>query len=158
MTKVKELMTRAARACRPSDTLDDAVGAMLAADCGSLPVVAAKGRGDVVGVITDRDVCVAAHRLGKKLAEIQVQEAMSRGVITCGTEDDVTMAGEAMRRAKVRRLPVVDFEGRLQGMLTLGQLTRASGSGKGLDPERLTATFRSILERTAGPRLGAVAP
>jgi len=80
--------------------------------------------GVVVAMLTDRDVCMAAFTQGRALGDIRISSAMSKSVWTCRPEDDVKLAEERMRHHRVRRLPVVDAEGRLVGILSLSDLAR----------------------------------
>jgi CBS-domain-containing membrane protein len=91
-------------------------------DCGCVPVVDAAGR--VVGMLTDRDVCMAAYTQGRPLAEIPVSSAMSRSVVACGPDDTIATAEQRMRQHRVRRLAVVDDEGRIAGILSLSDIAR----------------------------------
>ena len=87
--KVRELMTADARACSPTTTLAGAAATMWEADCGILPVVEDGGR--IVGVITDRDVCIAAGTRARPASELLVADAMTTKVRTC-SPDDSTLA------------------------------------------------------------------
>ncbi len=121
--KVEHRMTRDCVAVAASATLDEAVRWMAALDCGALPVVG-DGR-QVLGMVTDRDVCLLAQSRGRRLVELCVVDAMSRDVVACAPDDDVRTAQNLMRDAQVRRLPVVDADGMLVGVITLGQIARA---------------------------------
>jgi CBS domain-containing protein len=120
--KVAELMTRSVLAARPYDSLARAAQIMWENDCGGLPVI--DDAGGVVGMITDRDVCMAAYTQGKPLAEITVDVAQSRSAFTVSEEESIENAEAEMRRHQVRRLPVVDAAGHLSGILSLGDLAR----------------------------------
>jgi CBS domain-containing protein len=120
--KIKELMCPKVRSCFASDTLNFAAQLMWEGDCGILPVVDADGR--VIGVITDRDVCMAAYTKGRPLAWLGVEEAMAKQVSSCSAEASVETALSLMREVRVRRLPVVDAEGKLVGILSLSDLAR----------------------------------
>ena len=138
--KVVELMTRHPGACEPTNSLDEVASLLQQHDCGALPVVESAGAGSVIGMITDRDVCMAALREGKALAEIHVQDAMTQGAATVHPDDDVEEAAHRMREGRVRRLPVVDGGGALVGMLSLGDLAQAGEDVRpGLVSETLTA-------------------
>jgi CBS domain-containing protein len=145
--KVENLMTRSPRFCEPEHTLADAVGLMEQHDCGSLPVVAAGGRSNVLGMVTDRDICLAAYREGKALSEIPVRSAMTSEVRTIAVGDDVEEAERIMAEAQVRRLPVVDAAGELQGLVTLGQIARSRASEAS---EEVASTLASISMPTPG--------
>jgi CBS domain-containing protein len=126
--KVEELMTTEVGSCRPYDGADQAARIMWEQDCGAAPVVDQDGR--VVAVLTDRDICMAAFTQGRALGDIRVSSAMSRTLWSCRPEDDVKNAEKSMRAHQVRRLPVVDVEGRLVGILSLSDLARKAMSAK----------------------------
>jgi CBS domain-containing protein len=115
--KVKEIMTSDAKACAETANLARASELMSHNNCGILPVVT--GDGKVVGLITDRDICVAAAKVDKSLASIRVDEVISGDVHACRPEDDIQAALRTMRENKVRRLPVIDAEGMLNGILSM---------------------------------------
>lgn len=119
---VEELMTRNVRTCAPSDSMNDAARIMWEHDCGCVPLVEADGR--VVGIITDRDICMAAYTQGKRLMYMDVGSAASKSVVTIGKDESLRRAKELMRDAQVRRLPVVDSAGRLVGVLSVSDLAR----------------------------------
>jgi CBS domain-containing protein len=121
---VSEIMTTEVLTCRERDTLADAARLMEQADCGCIPVVGGERSREVVGIVTDRDVCLAACRAGKPLAEIRVLEAMTSPVRTCGADASANEAEYVMRDARVRRLPVVDDFGALVGIVSLADLAR----------------------------------
>ncbi|TMK23637.1 MAG: CBS domain-containing protein [Actinobacteria bacterium] len=126
---VESLMTRDVESARPESTLAEAAAVMWRRDCGVVPVT--DEGGSVVGVITDRDICMALSMRGQRAAEVRVAEVMARGVETCTPVDDVREALEAMARRQVRRLPVVDSRGRLVGVLSLNDVIRRTRKGKG---------------------------
>lgn len=120
--KVEQLMNRAVVACALSDTMTEAAQRMWDHDCGALPVTDVDGR--IVGIITDRDVCMAAYTQGRPLHEIAVTSAMSRDVVSCAASDDLRKVESLMRERKVRRLPVVDAELKVLGMISMSDLVR----------------------------------
>jgi len=146
--KVENLMTKAPRCCEPEHTLADAASLMEQNDCGSLPVVSPGGRSEVLGMITDRDICLAAYREARPLSEIAVRKVMSSKVATVEPKDDVETAERVMAEAQVRRLPVVDGDGQLQGLVTLGQIARARAQA---DARGVAGTLASISKPTPGP-------
>jgi CBS domain-containing protein len=120
--KVQDLMTREVGACRPFDGADRGARIMWERDCGAVPVVDQDGR--VVAMLTDRDLCMASLTQGRPLSDIMVSSAMSRSLWCCRPDDDVAQAETVMQARKVRRLPVVDADGRLLGILSLSDLAR----------------------------------
>jgi CBS domain-containing protein len=126
--KVKEVMTTNPAACTPLNTLADAAGFMWQHDCGILPVVADGGK--VVGLITDRDICMASLLNARQLAHIAVEEVISGKVVACRDEDDVKTALLNMQENKIRRLPVLNDDGRLDGMLSMNDIVLRAQESK----------------------------
>jgi CBS domain-containing protein len=122
--RVEQLMTKQVTTCKPDDTLDHAAQLMWDHDCGCLPVCAGDGANRVIGVITDRDVCMSALFQGKPLRELRVSDAMAKQVRVCRPSNSPVDVERTMREAKIRRLPVVDEQGALIGMITLADLAR----------------------------------
>jgi CBS domain-containing protein len=91
-------------------------------DCGCVPVLNEDAR--VVGMITDRDICMAAFFQGTPLSGIKVSTVMSRQLFDCTSDDDLSAAERIMREKKVRRLPVLNEGGRLVGLLSLSDIAR----------------------------------
>jgi CBS domain-containing protein len=118
--KVADLMQREVRAVTAGANLAAAGRLMAEAGCGALPVLAEGER--VVGVITDRDVCLALAATDRRPSEVEVREAMSREVFTCRGGADLRDGLRQMRGHRVRRLPVVDEAGRLAGILCLDDI------------------------------------
>jgi CBS domain-containing protein len=120
--KVKDLMTSSPKSCSTFTTLNGAAQIMWDNDCGFVPVVDNEGR--VAGVITDRDICMAAYLQGGALTGALVTSAMSKQVFCCRPDDDVSAAEEIMRDKQVRRLPVLDGQSRLVGIISLNDIAR----------------------------------
>ncbi|PYS82451.1 MAG: hypothetical protein DMF67_12885 [Acidobacteria bacterium] len=140
---VESLMTRDVESARAESTLADAAGVMWRRDCGSVPVVDEDG--GLVGIITDRDICMALSMRGQSAAEVRVSEVMARGVQTCTPVDDVREALEVMGRRQVRRLPVVDSRGHLVGVLSINDIIRHTRKGKGKKRVSRRATLDALL-------------
>lgn len=116
--KVGEVMSRELRTCAPEDDLGKAAAQMWEGDCGILPVV--RGR-RVVGVVTDRDICMGLTMKGCRPVDRSVAEIMSREVYSCVSNDEVGDALETMADRRVRRLPVVDGED-LVGIVSMNDI------------------------------------
>jgi CBS-domain-containing membrane protein len=146
---VFEIMTRRVFSCRPGDTLATAAGLMWDHDVGCLPVVDEGGQ--VVGMVTDRDICMAAYTRGTCLRDITISSVMSRRLHACAPEQSVATAEEIMRLDRIRRTPVVDARGRLLGILSLADLAREAvhqkrrKHGEPLDAE-VTSTLAAVSE------------
>ncbi|MDQ3666765.1 MAG: CBS domain-containing protein [Acidobacteriota bacterium] len=119
--KVKEIMTVDPKACTTTTNLAEAASFMWDYDCGMLPVLAEQGT--VVGLITDRDICIGGATKNRNLSNIAVEEIMTGKVYSCAPEDDVRTALETMQERKVRRLPVVAPDGTLHGILSISDIT-----------------------------------
>jgi CBS domain-containing protein len=120
--KVESLMSRDVAVCTIDDNLDVAARLMWERDCGAVPVLDGDDR--VVGIITDRDVCMAAYIQGLPLREIPVTTAMAETVHMLRTDDLVVDAERLMAEKQVRRMPVVDSDQHVVGMLALADLIR----------------------------------
>ncbi len=118
--KVKDLMTANPQSCSLPNSLAEVAGLMWENDCGVLPVVSEDGK--VVGLITDRDICMAAALQGQRLADISVENTITGRVFACEPDDDVRTALETMQENRVRRLPVISADGALQGLLSLNDV------------------------------------
>lgn len=118
--KISDVMHRGVATCRPDAALDEAARLMRDHNCGAVPVVDEDER--LIGIITDRDITLAALENDSALRDIPVQGAMSPHVIVVHERDDVQEAERQMSRHQVRRVPVVDDEGRVVGMVALADL------------------------------------
>jgi CBS domain-containing protein len=120
---VKEVMKKDLVTCAPDSALADVAKTMRDRDCGFLPVV--DSHGGVVGVVTDRDVCLAVPST-RTPAHIAASEVMSHPVFACFADEHVKTVLVTMSRHRVRRLPVLDKQhGHLQGVLSLDDIVQA---------------------------------
>jgi CBS domain-containing protein len=147
--RVEQLMARPVQSCRAEDTLARAAQLMWDHDCGSLPVCGGDGVTRVVGVITDRDICMCALFQNKALQELRVSEAMAKHVQLCRSGDSLADAEKTMREARIRRLPVVNDEDALVGMISLADLAQEAAR------ERAT-TSQEITDTEVGDTLAAI--
>jgi CBS domain-containing protein len=99
-----------------------AVEVMRGRNCGSVPVVDDQNR--IVGMITDRDICLHSEKAGKNLVELRVAQGMTSNVECCGPDDSLAEAEKKLQARQIRRLPVVDGKRRLIGILSLADLVR----------------------------------
>lgn len=149
---VAEIMTRDVATCRTTDNGNRAAQLMWERRCGSVPVVDEVGR--VVGIITDRDVCMAGYTQGKRLDAIPVVTAMSRQVQHCLPSASIEEAEDLMMAHGIHRLVVVDSEGVLCGLVSIDDIARtgAQWDGKGeIDLERVALTSGEIARRHNSP-------
>jgi len=145
---VAQLMVREVQTCRPEDMLNTAARIMWEYDCGCVPVVDAGTR--IVGMLTDRDICMAAYTQGRALDGISVAQVMSKDVHTCKAEDPIAFAEGIMRAHKVRRLPVADADGHLLGILSLNDIARQAAR------ERTRKTKKAVSAAEVADILGAI--
>ena len=122
--RVSEVMTPDVVTVSPEAVLIDAARLMRDSDIGPLPVCE---RGRILGVLTDRDITVRAIAVGKDPRSTRVYEIMTPEVVSCLDSDDVRRAAEIMQSAQLRRLLVVFSDGRLAGIVSLGDLALQTG-------------------------------
>ena len=138
--RVEKIMTKQVSSCSPDGTLAEAAQLMWEQDCGCLPVCAGDGATRVAGVITDRDICMSALFSGRPLHELRVSDAMSRQLESCRPGDSIADAERVMRQARIRRLPVVDEQGALLGMISLADLAREAARESASHRKEITET------------------
>ena len=146
--RIEEIMNENMFTCSTDDTLHTAAKTMWDRDCGALAVVDQAGK--LVGMLTDRDICMAAYTKGRVLSEILANEAMARTVHALRRDHTVTDAEELMANHQVRRIPVIDANGKPIGLVSLGDLAReAARSSSKIDGGmgKLVQTFASICQR-----------
>ena len=117
--QLKDVMTRDVVVIGPDATLEDAAGRMDALDVGPLPVCE---NNRLVGMITDRDITVRSTAMGEDPKKAHVRDAMTRDVLCCHEDDDVREATRLMESKQVRRIPVLNREEQLVGIVSLGDL------------------------------------
>jgi CBS domain-containing protein len=117
MAKCGDVMTREPACCEPGDSVQRAAQLMKTEDVGSLPIVESRTTLRLVGIITDRDIVVKAVAEGRPAQTASVRDAMTQNPVTVREDDDVNRALSAMADRKVRRIPVVDADGRLCGII-----------------------------------------
>lgn len=122
--KAKDLMTAAVKCCADYNTLNTAAQIMWENDVGCVPVV--NHEGHVIGMVTDRDICMSAYTQGVPLTAATVTSAMSREISCCAADDDIHAVEKLMREKQVHRLPVVDRNGRPVGLISLNDIARAA--------------------------------
>jgi CBS domain-containing protein len=141
--KVRDLMTTPVKTCRTTARLGDAAQVMLDAGCGCVPVVDSRGR--LAGMITDRDVCLAVAARHQSPWEIPVRDVMSPNIVSAPVDAHVNAALVAMKENRIRRVPVVDDEGHVKGLISIDDAIRNTGIAKGrLPAEAVMDVLRHI--------------
>lgn len=159
--RVRDIMSGDVRSCRPDDNLALVATIMWENDCGIVPVV--NGTETPIGVITDRDICIAVATRGRLASDIQAIEVMTGDIQACGPGDRIPTALDLMREKKVRRLLIVDENGTLRGVLSLNDILLhcERGQGKelpGFSYDNVVKALQAICEhREQGIATSAVA-
>lgn len=154
---VSQLMKKNVETCFPEDSLALAAHKMWTRDIGCLPVVSLDSR--VVGMITDRDICMSALIEGQPINHISVSTAMSREVHSCTLTESLVETEKMMRANQVRRLPVLDPEGKLIGIISLSDLIREAEHEAGLEEHEIsTEEVTSTLAAVCEPRMAEATP
>src|ERR1700693_2636139 len=115
--RVKDVMVRTAASCKPQSNLAEATEILWNRNCVMLPVL--NSQGDVIGVVTDGDICIALGTRNRLAGEIPVEEIISWKLFLCKPDEDIRSALMTMAREQVRRLPVINAEGKLEGILSM---------------------------------------
>jgi CBS-domain-containing membrane protein len=146
--KVKDVMTPDAKAIWITDSLANAAKEMWENDCGILPII--KDGRKVVGMITDRDICMATAMRDRSPSEISVEEVMNATVYAAEAEEEVEQALQTMREHKIRRLPVLNLEGELQGIVSMNDIVLKAKERNGKKPQigyaDVVKTYQAICE------------
>jgi signal-transduction protein with cAMP-binding, CBS, and nucleotidyltransferase domain len=150
--KVQDVMMGTPAVCGTETNLGAAVELLWNRNCGMLPIVDAQQK--VVGVVTDRDLCVALGTRNRLPGDIKVGEIASGAVYSCRPGNDIHEALETMARQKVRRLVVVNEQGAPEGILSMDDVVlHAEAGGAGRTAELSQAEVVETLRRIYGPQL-----
>ena len=122
MKRIKDVMTANIKFCYPHDDCAKVAKIMKEDNVGIVPVLADKNNKSLIGVVTDRDICLGLAAQERDPRNVTVYECMSDMPVTCTPTDEVPKALELMTKYRVRRLPVIDAKGTLQGMVSLTDL------------------------------------
>ena len=151
--KVRDVMIKNVKFCSPGLNLAAATEILWKAGCGTLPVVE---NGRVLGMITDRDIAIALGTRNVKASEGVVREVSLPKLFYCSSEDDIQVALQTMGAQKVRRLPVIDSKGSLEGILCLDDIVLFAEEKGELSYADVIETLRSVCEHTSAFREIAV--
>jgi CBS-domain-containing membrane protein len=139
--KMANLVRHDVTSCSIHDNLDRAAQLMWDRDIGCLPVI--DDQGHVAGMVTDRDVCMAAYTQGLPLRAIPVTTAMAKHVFSCGIDDELESVERTMSEHQIRRMPVIDDQGHPVGIVSLNDLARAATLGK-VPASEITSTLAAV--------------
>ena len=155
--KVRDVMTKQVRTCTSDVTLDTAARTMHRHNCGVLPVVDHLGKGIVVGMITDRDICMALAQTNRPASDILVTEMLSPQLHGCMAGDDLSEALKTMARHQVQRLPVITEQSHLEGILSIDDIVlralEAPDETGRPSPEEILKTLRAIIALRVQPNV-----
>lgn len=143
--RVQDVMMRTPAYCSPETNLGSAVELLWERDCGFLPIVDAKRK--LIGVVTDRDLCVALGTRCQAAGRITVGEVATGNVYSCREQEDIHAALQTMAKKRVRRLAVVNEEGLLQGILSMDNVVlhaEPSGHAAELSDQDVVNALRQI--------------
>jgi CBS domain-containing protein len=118
--KAAEVMTAHPESCHPGDDVEVALSIMDANECGVVPIVDEDGR--IVGIVTDRDILFGARRNGGSLAGLDIEACMTKDPVTARPDDSLEEVVQRMARVGVRRIPIVDDRGKLEGIVAQADL------------------------------------
>jgi CBS domain-containing protein len=151
--RVQEIMVSDPLTCGPQSNLAEVAQLMWKGDCGIVPVTDSAGK--LVGVVTDRDICIAASTKDKAPSRIQAGELPRGDVHTCRPEDEAQTALKMMREHRIRRLPVTAADGTLQGIVSINDIVLAAGGKADVNAADVLDTFKGICAHR--PPLGTTA-
>ncbi len=138
--KAQEIMTKNPTLCIASTKLDEVARMMVESDCGEIPVVRSKEKAELLGVITDRDICCRAVATGKSPAQTSVSDIMSSPAVTVSPDTDIVECYRLFEEREIKRLPVVDQRGHCVGIISLSDVAEKA-------PEHYA---RELLRHSAG--------
>jgi CBS domain-containing protein len=154
--KVRDAMMGTPISCSPDTNLGAAIELLWNNNCGILPIVDANQK--VTGLVTDRDLCIALGTRNRLPGAIPISEVATGQVYSCEPEDDIHSALETMAKYRVRRLPVVNKEGALEGILSMDNVVlHAEHAALGHKPELSNEDIVDTLQRIYGPQRPLVA-
>ena len=146
--KLSEIMTKNPVCCWPSSSTLSAALLMQETDTGVVPVIQDPFTPILVGVVTDRDLCLQVVAAGRDPSSTWIDGCMTRDPVCCSEQDDVSLALDLMKTNQIRRLPVVNEKHEVTGMLSLGDLVRKAG----IKASVIGEVLQKICEPAQGPK------
>lgn len=139
---VREVMTSEVQCCSKDDTAQAVAQVMKDRDVGVVPIVEDGQQPKVVGIVTDRDLCLDVVAAGKKPADVKVADLLKEQVVACYADDDIEDAADLMAVNQVRRLPVLDDDDHLVGIVSIGDVSRQ----RAIEPQDTGEVLSAISE------------
>jgi CBS domain-containing protein len=139
MKKCNDVMTKTPVCCLPHDSVAEAAGLMKSKNIGSIPVIESRQKNKLVGIVTDRDLALKIVGDGLDAKSTKVKAVMTRKVVTCLPGDDLQKALDAMAEHQLRRIPVVDNDN-----MILGIIAQADVATQVDQPEKTAEMVREI--------------
>jgi CBS domain-containing protein len=118
MKMCNEVMTKYPVCCLPTDSVAKAAELMKSKNIGSIPVIENEQTQKLVGIVTDRDLALTIVAVGRDAKSTNVDAVMTYKVVSCLADDDLQKALDAMTKQKLRRIPIVDHDNRIVGIIT----------------------------------------
>lgn len=146
--KIESVMTRQPVCCSPSDTVQRVAQMMRQLDVGAIPVVSDLVSKELVGIITDRDLCVTAIAEGKDPRTTSIASYFTKEVITCSPADSLEACEQIMKQHQIRRIPVVDSKNSCVGIIVQADIARVDR------PE----SFQTLIAKISRPTTKPTAP
>ena len=144
MKKCNEVMTKKTVCCQPDDMVTTVAQLMQSENIGSIPVIENKQNQKLVGIVTDRDLALKIVAKGLDAKSTKVETVMTRQVVTCRAEDDLQKALDAMAEHQLRRIPIVDNDNKIVGIIAQADVaTRVN------QPEKTAAVVKEISQSNA---------
>lgn len=142
--KAKDIMTAKPCTCSPNDSVQDVARTMRDHDCGAVPIT---DSGRLIGIVTDRDLTVRALASGLDI-DSRVADVITREPVSCGPDTDLSEVERVMSDQQVRRVPIVDADKRVVGIVSQADLARAVFDGRRVDEHEVAL----VVERVSMPR------
>ena len=144
MKKCSEVMTKKTVCCQPDDMVTTVAQLMQSENIGSIPVIENKQNQKLVGIVTDRDLALKIVAKGLDAKSTKVETVMTRQVVTCRAEDDLQKALDAMAEHQLRRIPIVDNDNKIVGIIAQADVaTRVN------QPEKTATVVKEISQSNA---------
>ncbi len=139
MKKCNEIMTKNPVCCLPNDSVAKAAELMKSRNIGSIPVVENEQTQKLVGIVTDRDLALKIIAGGRDAKSTKVEAVMTHKVVTCHVDDDLQKALDAMAEHQLRRIPVVDHDNRIVGIIAQADVATRAGQ-----PEKTAEMVKEV--------------